>query len=246
MNKELIKKRFAKCLSSYNSNATIQRQMAEKLVSYISPNFYEKVLELGCGTGLLTNVATDKLSFNNYVAVDIVPECENFIKKINSNIEFINCDIEKYNFQKYDLIISNATFQWVDNLPAFVDRILKFMNVNGILLFTTFGEKNYRELYSVVGKKLLYLSKVQLQKALNKYNPIIDEDIHIMTFDNTKEILNHIRNTGVNSIEQIAWTKKDLVNFDKKYKKICNNNLKLTYNPIYVKIQNSPAGEFII
>ena len=40
------------------------------------------VLEIGCGTGLLTELAVKNISFKNYTAVDIVPECEKYIKSV--------------------------------------------------------------------------------------------------------------------------------------------------------------------
>ena len=84
MNKDLIKKRFSRKLESYNENAKVQKQMCEKLLSYIPKDRkYENILEIGCGTGLLTKLATDNLEYCSYIANDIVPTCEEYIKKIN-------------------------------------------------------------------------------------------------------------------------------------------------------------------
>ena len=63
MNKELIQKRFTKNLKTYNDNAKIQKIMAEKLLSYLDNNYYNNILEIGCGTGLLTSLAVQKLQF---------------------------------------------------------------------------------------------------------------------------------------------------------------------------------------
>ena len=90
MNKELIKERFSRKLKSYNNNAKIQCQMAEKLFKMIDPVWSKNsILEIGCGTGLLTELAVKNLNFINYTALDIVPDCEKFIKKINSEIDFV-------------------------------------------------------------------------------------------------------------------------------------------------------------
>ena len=63
MNKDLIKQRFCRKLDSYNENARIQKQMAEKLINNFLPKKtkYQKVLEIGCGTGLLTEYAVNNL-----------------------------------------------------------------------------------------------------------------------------------------------------------------------------------------
>ena len=238
MNKELIQKRFGRKLSIYNDHARIQKQMAEKLVSYINGQ-KTSILEIGCGTGLLTKLVSDKLQFEKYIALDIVSECENFIKDINSKIEFINSDIENYiqTCGKYDLIISNASFQWIENIPEFIQKLLSKLNENGTLLFTTFGPENFREIYFVLGKTLPYYSKKELEECLSLHNPLIEEEVRIMAFKTPKDVLKHIQNTGVNAISSEVWTKKDLNYFENEYNSFCANHPTLTYNPIYIKIE---------
>ena len=202
MNKELIKKRFKRKLNSYNENARIQKQMAEKLIDMASKVCGKQeninVLELGCGTGLLTELAVKNFNFSNYTAIDIVHDCEDYIKKIHPQIKFIPSDIEEYiklTDKTYDLIISNASLQWIENLPAFIDKLTEKLTSGGKLLFSIFGKENFREINFVLGKTLLYYSKKELFHLLNKYNPSIEEEVRIMAFDTPKDVLKHIQNS---------------------------------------------------
>lgn len=239
MNKDLIKKRFSRKLKSYNDNARIQKQMAENLIKLLDSFNFSSVLEIGCGTGLLTNIVNEKIKYKKYTAIDIVPECKSYIEMVNPKIEFISSDIEIYieNLQTYDLIISNASLQWVENLPEFIEKLILKLNPNGVLLFSTFGKENFREIYFILGKALIYFSKSELEKLLEKYLPQIEEEVRVMAFKTPKDVLKHIQNTGVNAISTEVWTKKDLLNFEKEYNSFCTNHPTLTYNPIYVKIQ---------
>ena len=240
MNKELIKKRFSRKLNSYNENAHIQKQMAEKLISMLEKNFNSDILEIGCGTGLLTELAVKNLSYKTYTAIDIVSGCEKYIKKISPDIDFVSFDIEEYieqNNKKYDLILSNASLQWVKDLPGFVKKLTEKLNPDGMLLFTTFGTENFREIYYVVGKTLSYFYVKELKEKLGNYNPLIDEEIRIMAFKTPKDVLKHIQSTGVNALSSESWTKRDLVNFEKEYNVFCTNRPVLTYHPIYIKIK---------
>ena len=235
INKDLIKQRFSKNLNNYNDNAFIQKKMVKKLISLLPEKKYNNILEIGCGTGLLTKEIVDNFEFEYYEANDIVSECQKYIEKIDTKIKFISCDMEKYiknTNQKYDLIISNASFQWTENLKNFLSQIISKLSDNGILLFSTFAENNYKEIFDTTQKGLNYVSKDTLIKILPK--AIIEEEILQLEFQEPIEVLKHLKLTGVNALEQVFWTKKDLQNFSYKYKEKCKDKLSLTYNPIYV------------
>ena len=242
INKELIHDRFAKNLKSYDENAKIQKRMAERLITFVQKKKTKKILEIGCGTGFLTKIISEKIDFENYLALDIVEECEKYIEKINPNIKFISEDIEdfiKNNTEKFDLIISNASLQWVEDFERVIISLKNSLNTDGELVFSTFGTENFREIYHVMGASLDYFSISELQKMLPE--SIIEPEIHIMAFKSPKDVLKHLQLTGVNAIENISWTKKDLLKFENGYKNICSGRPTLTYNPVYVRII-SPVG----
>jgi len=247
MNKELIRERFCKKLDSYNKNAVIQRHMAEYLVkmvdfSNISSNGEISILELGCGTGLLTELVIKQISgYREYVALDIVPECRFYIEKIDSGIRFVSSDIDKFindsDDTKYDLIISNATFQWLDDMPYVVEKLTTKLKPNGQLVFSTFGTENFKEIKEILGITLNYISKNELSRILARFNPVIKEEIKKMFFNAPIDILRHIQSTGVNAISTAVWTKSDLMNFEKEYNLVSKNNPELTYHPMYVVLK---------
>ena len=238
MNKNLIKKRFEKGLTTYNENAVVQKIMAKNLVELMGGRKYKNILELGCGTGILTKEVIKSFGFENYVAVDLVDGCEDYIKKISSKIEFIAEDIEKFSTnEKFDLIISNASFQWLDNLPALVEKVRKILDENGAFLFTLFGKENYSEMNNFIEKSPSYYSAEDLRKILSDFKNLrIKDEKQILEFSAPTEVLYHIKNTGVNALSQTRWTKSDLLNFEQNYPKNSEGFYQLTYNPIYVAV----------
>ena len=241
MNKDLIQKRFAKNLDTYNDNAKIQKKMAERLLSFLERKDFDDILEIGCGTGFLTQLVNDSFNFNTYTANDIVESCEKYVKEINPKINFIPADIEKAvenSDKKYDLIISNAAFQWVENLESFIKLLISKLNEGGILLFSTFGPENFREVNFVLGKTLPYYSANELQEIVKDYKNIVEQEMHVMAFKTPKDILKHIKSTGVNALEMVSWTKTDMQKFENGYNNFCSGIPTLTYHPIYVKIEN--------
>lgn len=241
MNKDLIQKRFAKNLDTYNDNAKIQKKMAERLLSFLERKDFDDILEIGCGTGFLTQLVNDSFNFNTYTANDIVESCEKYVKEINPKINFIPADIEKAvenSDKKYDLIISNAAFQWVENLESFIKLLISKLNEGGILLFSTFGPENFREVNFVLGKTLPYYSANELQEIVKDYKNIVEQEMHVMAFKTPKDILKHIKSTGVNALEMVSWTKTDMQKFENGYNNFCSGIPTLTYHPIYVRIDN--------
>lgn len=234
MNKDLIQTRFSKSLSSYNENAKIQKKMAEKLVTLLNRINYKKVLEIGCGTGFLTELLNKSIEFENYTAIDIVPDCENYINSINPEINFIQADIEKFSLEKYDLIIANASLQWVNDFQNMIETLKNSLSSDGELVFSTFGKENFKEISYITGTTLDYYSTKELEEFFPESE--IMSEIHVMAFETPQEVLKHLQLTGVNALERKTWTKKDLVKFANEYRVLCAIRPTLTYNPIYVKM----------
>ena len=236
MNTELVKKRFAKSIKTYDENAFVQKGMAAKLKTMLIPKPYRKVLEIGCGTGFLTNIVSKDLDFETYIANDLVEDCKRYINEINPKIEFVSGDIKEVlnnSNQTFDLIISNAALQWVPDYEEFFNILLKKLNPTGVLLFSTFGKKNFAEIYETIGVSLNYPSKEELKNIFRNYTCKIEEELEVLSFNSALDVLKHIKYTGVNCLSASTWTKSNLKDFEEKYKKPAV----LTYNPVYVYIQ---------
>ena len=222
----LIKEKFEKSINTYDKNAIVQKEMADKLISLINKKDFDSILEIGSYTGLLTKKVIQNFNFKNYLALDIVDSFD-FIKNLNSKIEFKLADINNIKLdQKFDLIITNACLQWCDDLNSTLNRLKSNLNHKGILAFTTFGIDNLKEIKEVFSLSLNYLSKDEIKKILP--DAIIIEQTRTLEFKNAVEALRHLKLTGVNSLRKnCTITKQQL--------KTLGN--KLTFNPIYVVYQ---------
>ena len=223
MNPKLLKHKFEKSLETYNNNAIVQKDLAQKLALEVSniKSEYENILELGCGSGLLTNEIVRKIKFNQYYANDLVEKSQNYIKKIVPNCKFYIGDAKKINpSQKMDLIISNAMFQWFENLEKASDSFKTILNKDGILAFSTFTPENYKEIKEITGLALKYKTKDEITDIFSKNYKIlcIEEFNKKIKFKTPLELLAHMKNTGVNSLSSSHWTIKEVKDFCDKYK----------------------------
>jgi len=235
LNKELIKKNFQKSTTTYNDNAQIQIKMAQELIKLIPDLNYDKILEIGSYTGILTQLICQKIEFKSYLALDII-DSKKFIDKINKNISFIQEDIEDFQtYQKFDLIVANASLQWCDDFYSVIKKLKSYLNKNGVLAFSIFSNNNLSEIKDIFKISLNYPEIDKIKEILPK--ALIKEKKETITFKTSKELLKHFSSTGVNSINKNALTyseiKANLKIFEEKYK----NNL--TYLPLYIVFKNN-------
>lgn len=229
--KELIKKNFKKSLLTYDDNAIVQKKMAKKLLSELPCDNFDDILEIGSYSGILTKEIIRAIDYRTYLAIDII-DCYDSIKNLDSRIDFKNVDIENFEIEKkFDLIIANASLQWCSNLEKTILELKLHLKKNGILAISIFGENNFYEIRNTFDVGLNYPSENDIKKIFSKKAKIIKEK-EILEFKNPKEILKHIKYTGVNSISKtnlkISEIKEKMQILDKIYKN------KLTYEPLYI------------
>lgn len=235
---KIIKNQFEKSLETYNQNAVVQDIMAKKMVFELK-NFqkdFQTILELGCGSGLLTKKMQENFSFKSYYANDLVEKSKNYITKIIPDAKFyLGNAIKIKPSVKMDLIISNAMFQWFKNLDKISSYCNNLLNKDGVLAFSTFSPDNFKEIRALTGLSLEYKTCDEIINIFSKNFEILykEEFIYTMTFSNPLELLAHIKNTGVNSLASQHWTFKNVKEFCDNYKNKYPE-ITLTYSPIII------------
>lgn len=233
---KIIKKHFQKSIDKYADNADAQKYTADILIKELPVTDFDNILEIGAGAGILTYFAANTLKWNNYYANDLVEKSEIFVKKYIKDTKFFAGDFRKIKFnKKFDLIISNAVFQWFENTDKILDKCKNLLTKDGLLAFSTFTPNNFKEIRELTGLSLNYKSADDIKNVIEKDFDLISikSSEFIMNFDNPLKILAHMKNTGVNSLTETHWGIKEVKNFCDKYSEKFPD-LTLTYSPIIV------------
>ena len=246
--KALVKKRFSRSLKTYSGEAEIQRIMAEKLTAMIvrRRTRFERVLEIGAGTGLLTGLLDEKIFWEHRIVNDLTEDCASFHAQRRDTV-FLPGDAETLDWgsELFDLICSNAAFQWFENLPAFLQKIKSSMNPEGLLAFTTFGPENLAEIRALTGQSLHYFPLAQLTDELRSCGFAVlesHEEVQIRHFDDPLDLLKMMRRTGVTaSADRTWWTPRRLEEFRRAYRErfgAPDHGVKATWHPVFILAQN--------
>ncbi len=239
VDKKIMSERFRRSAETYHKEAFVQRQIAQHLCELVRPYVPKPVslLEIGCGTGFLTQEIMQHLPICSALLNDINPEMEPFIHRfLSEQKKFIAADAETYPFNdNFNLIISSSAIQWFNNIKKFIFNVYSSLTKKGIIAFSTFGTKNMKEIKKITGISLPY---PDIRVYLKPYFRILhyEEQIFKVQFETPLSVLQHLKNTGVNGIQKTYWSIKQINSFKEEYGKLYKTEVgvSLTYHPIYI------------
>lgn len=219
MNKIFNRSRKAKQLDravkTYSDSDFLYRESAERLAEQFNgliKKKFDSALIIGTRNGFLYDVLKDNENINNIFETDI---SKGFLGKKHS----ILADEEYLPFkdESFDLVISNLSLHWVNDLPGCLVQIKRMLKKNGFFCANLFGGRTLVELRNAI------LMAEQDKGASPRISPFIDvkdgagllqrvkfdepvsvsEDI-IIKYDSLNSLLKDLRNTGeTNALEKL-------------------------------------------
>lgn len=240
--KKHINRQFSKACDTYESDAFIQKKMAEHLMSLLCDKSFFKILEIGSGTGYLTSLIVNLLDYNslfiNDLSLNMLEHCKN---RFGSKVQgYLLGDAESLLLDdKYSLIISNACFQWFSSLKNAMEKFIKALDKDGEIVFSTFIDGNFKELKATLGVTIDYLDLSAIKSVLTSLN--LDYTIECKSvkshYKTVREMLKSFKNTGVSGLSNTTWTKSKLISFENQYKDLYSddNGIYLSWELCFVR-----------
>lgn len=229
VDKQLVKERFGSCASTYDDNAPVQHEIAARLVTMV-PDDVRDVVEIGCGTGVLTAMLRDRLPSASVTPVDISPSLSDAV-----------CDdgelyLMRLPDSSLDLVISSSTVQWFNSPSCFLQECARVLRHGGMALISTFGPDTYKELRGHGAPTLAFTDTDRWRRIAADFfeSAEVTEESIVMTFDSPHELMRHIKLTGVNAVTRGGVTAARRLL--KELTPGADGRCRLTYNPIYLKL----------
>lgn len=226
--------------TDYNTHATVQKQVCELLLSKIKHHEQTSVLEIGAGSGQLTQLLANQLHANQLSASEwhineLSAKQADKLANILPTAQLHIGDAEQLELSNnHSLIISANAIQWFDNPLNFIEQSSNRLAKGGQLLFNTFTPNNLYQIKQLTGQGLAYPSEQQWRAEIGKQGLMINEiSTHVfeLHFDSPYQVLQHIKQTGVttsnttnhNAQNKFIWTKAKLEQFTQAYQQLFGN-----------------------
>ncbi len=226
-------KKIVNRFSKYYKASGLQKAIGERLIILADNNFHN-ILEIGCGDGQFTGLLKEKFASSKITSLDISEKMVNLAKKKLTRINFIVADGEMLPFkERFDLIVSNASFQWFDDFNGSLVKYKDNLSENGLLLFSIFGRntlpeltKSIKELFKIdiKIKASFFPSKEKIEEILKKNfkNIFLKKENIKKEYSSIMELLASIRySSGI--CKNTLWTKGMIEKLDKIYRNKFNS-----------------------
>jgi len=207
--KQRISDAFGAAADHYDDHAGPQRAAAvlvADLAQRQKPHGAQRILEIGCGTGLLTRHIQARWPGAELVVTDLSPDMlARTAKDAFVAGTFLTMDGEAPPFEGewFDLILSSLAFQWFDDLEDALERLTRLLRPGGSLIFSTMGEGSFvrwrqaHELCGCVAGVPAYPSLAMLRGMLVRYEDAFafDEE-YLLCSGSARGLVRHLKGIG--------------------------------------------------
>ncbi len=137
----------------YDDKHNFVYEYGKALLDLLNPLSHEHILDVGCGTGVLTKSIAQIA--DQVLGLDKSPEMVARAQKAYPELVFINADVANFQLsQTFDAIFSNATLHWVLNFQGAADNLYKHLKPGGRLVVEFGGAGNVQNIVSALRETL--------------------------------------------------------------------------------------------
>lgn len=186
---------FAAATGTYDRAAAAQACAADRLTDLVLEcrlPANPAVLEVGCGTGLLTRRLMPQVG-GNWLVTDLSPAmvaaAQGWCPSANAAFRVMDAEQPDVPAGLYDLVVSNMAAQWFADLGRTVRRLLACLSPGGVLAFSTLGRDSFvqwrraHEALGLVSGTPLYPTAGELAAILPDGAKVVSQSIEIRYAD---------------------------------------------------------------
>ncbi len=218
VDKRRVRAAFSRAAPGYDEVAVLQREIAERMLDRldlfsIRP---QRVLDLGAGTGHALDRLRAQYKNAELYALDFAQPMLSQARRRGRWLRRPRClcaDMDQIPLAdaSIDLIFSNATVQWSNDLQTTLRELRRVLRDDGLLIFTTFGPDTLFELREawarVDGHRHTnrFLDMHDVGDAMLRAGfarPVLDVDRIALTYGETEDLMRDLKQLGAHSVAE--------------------------------------------
>lgn len=212
LDKQQVARSFSRAASSYDSVATLQRQVGEVLFNTLPDQPCSVTVDLGCGTGFYLDDLSSKLG-GTVVAFDLAEGMTRYVKQRNNTEVCVCGDAENIPLSdaSVDCIFSSLAIQWCEDNPALFAEIYRVLKPGGKMFFSTLGPDTLFELkqaWSAVDDYVhvnRFVGRDQLQQASRQagFDALqLSEQMISLEYPQLKNLTQELKGIGAHNMNE--------------------------------------------
>ncbi len=203
-----IKRYFNKAHKTYDANCALQQQTGDALIELTKPYLHaaNSIIDLGCGSGIVTEKMVTAASHQHFHAIDIADELLQLAKDrlTSRGVAVYVADFNQLPPQQiiFDLAFSNLALHWSADLSATLQQLKQNMRQDGLVVFSIPLVGTLTELKFQYALQHFLTSAQVKEKLLEKNYEVLtlhSEKIHLH-FDTLLAALQSIKEVGANFV----------------------------------------------
>lgn len=213
-----IRQCFNRAAETYDEYCHVQYHAGQKLLQMMTEHMSEHhhIVDLGCGTGLMTEQLLEKFQDRHFYAIDIADQLLIRARaRLSKNVVFITDDFDNLSHYEtlYDVMFSNMSLQWSLNLSKTLAVIANNLRDNGLLAFSLPLAGTFAEL-THINKNDFYTGEMIRGLIQQLDFHMLDEEVesYVSQYDSFYHACKSIKNVGANYTftKNMTYTKKNL------------------------------------
>ncbi|CAJ99080.1 biotin synthesis protein BioC, putative [Helicobacter acinonychis str. Sheeba] len=204
---------FNRHAKTYHLFAHIQQQIAIYLMQFLKQKHYDKVLDLGSGSGAVFKALEQQnIMIEDFIALDNSINMLKLHPTHSSNIQKISlehADFEEYVFQTYDLILSSSSLQWARDLKSVLEKMAFSSKEVALAIHTDFSLHEVHEFLGTPSPlRDIKTLKSLIKDAFKNFQIELENKRFALYFSHKQDCLNYLKKCGLLGGSTLSFKQK--------------------------------------
>lgn len=219
IDKRRVRASFDRAAAGYDRVAVLQREVGARLIERLD---YIRlapatIVDIGAGTGRLSKALAQRYKEAQVIALDLAPNMlraarrhAGLLARLRGRQHYVCGDAERLPLARgsADLLFSNVTLQWCNDLDAVFAEFRRVLKPGGLLLFSTFGPDTLKELRAAWSQAdraqhvSAFIDMHDVGDALQRAafaDPVMDAERLTLTYPDVRRLMDELKGLGAHN-----------------------------------------------